>query len=50
MLVQYKYWDESSKEIKGYCDKNNVKYINYFYHEKLVDNKKVIKQVIFVTL
>ena len=23
-----------------YCEINNVKYINYFYHEKLVENKK----------
>ena len=35
-----KYWIELSKEIKYYCEINNVKYINYFYHEKLVENKK----------
>lgn len=29
-----------SKEIKDYCEINNVKYINYFYHEELVENKK----------
>ena len=34
------YWNDLSKEIKEYCDINNVKYINYFYHEKLVENKK----------
>ena len=35
-----KYWNDLSKEIKDYCDKNNIKYTNYFYHEKLVENKK----------
>ena len=34
------YWNDLSKEIKDYCEINNVKYINYFYHEKLVENKK----------
>ena len=29
-----KYWNDLSKEIKDYCEINNVKYINYFYHEK----------------
>ena len=33
------YWQDLSKEIKEYCESNNVKYINYFYHEKLVENK-----------
>ena len=35
-----KYWNDLSKEIKDYSEINNVKYINYFYHEELVDNKK----------
>ena len=35
-----KYWNDLSREIKDYCEINNVKYINYFYHEKLVENKK----------
>ncbi len=35
-----KYWNDLSKEIKDYCEINNVKYINYFYHEELVENKK----------
>ena len=35
-----KYWNDLSKEIKDYCEINNVKYINYFYHEELVKNKK----------
>ena len=34
------YWNNLSKEICEYCESNNVKYINYFYHEKLVENKK----------
>ena len=38
-----KYWNDLSKEIKDYCEINNVKYINYFYHEELVENKKKVK-------
>ena len=34
------YWNDLSKEIKDYCEINSIKYINYFYHEKLVENKK----------
>ena len=34
------YWKNLSKEIKEYCETNDVKYINYFYHEELVENKK----------
>ena len=34
------YWNNLSKKICEYCESNNVKYINYFYHEKLVENKK----------
>lgn len=37
------YWDNLSKEIKEYCQNNNVKYINYFYHEELVENKRSLK-------
>ncbi len=35
-----KYCNDLSKEIKDYCEINHVKYINYFYHEELVKNKK----------
>lgn len=35
-----KYWKKLSDEINDYCDKNGIKYINYFYHKKLVDKKK----------
>ena len=34
------YWINLSKEIDEYCKINNIKYINYFYHEELVGNKK----------
>ena len=34
------YWIELSNEIEKYCKENNVKYKNYFYHEKLVEEKK----------
>jgi len=34
------YWEDLAKKINSYCDKNNIKYINYFYHDKLVENKK----------
>lgn len=34
------YWKELSKEIEEYCKTNNIKYINYFYHEELVKNKE----------
>lgn len=30
------YWISLSEEIKEYCATNNIKYINYFYHEELV--------------
>lgn len=34
------YWKDLSKEIESYCNFNNIKYVNYFYHEKLVKEKK----------
>lgn len=30
------YWIELSKQIEEYCKKCNIKYTNFFYHEKLV--------------
>lgn len=33
------YWRELSIEIEDYCNQNNIKHINYFYHEKLVSEK-----------
>ncbi len=35
------YWENLSDEINEYCDKNNIKYINYFYHDKLVKRKEI---------
>ena len=34
------YWKNLSIEINDYCSKNNIKFINYFYHKELVDKKK----------
>ena len=30
------YWKKLSEEIDEYCKANDIKYINYFYHEELV--------------
>lgn len=38
------YWIDLSVEIKEYCELNNIKYTNYFYHEKLVKEKLKKKQ------
>ena len=35
-----KYWKELTTEINNYCNKNNIKYTNYFYHKELVEKKK----------
>lgn len=37
------YWKILAKEINDYCQKNNINYINYFYHETLVADKKLLK-------
>ncbi len=34
------YWVYLSQEIEVYCNKNNINFKNYFYHEKLTENKK----------
>ena len=39
-----KYWDNLANEINDYCDKNGINYINYFYHEELVKNKKEMQK------
>lgn len=36
------YWESLSKEIDDYCQKNNIKYVNYFYHSKLVKEKSLV--------
>lgn len=33
------YWVDLSIEIEQYCDENQIKHINYFYHDKLVREK-----------
>ncbi len=35
-----KYWSDLATEINKYCKDNNINFINYFYHEELVKNKK----------
>ena len=35
------YWRNLAIEIEKFCDENNIKYINYFYHKELVEKKKV---------
>ena len=34
------YWNELGAEIEEYCTQKNVKYTNFFYHSKLVQEKK----------
>ena len=34
------YWEVLANEINSYCETNNIKYVNYFYHKKLVEKKK----------
>lgn len=33
------YWRDLASKIERYCEENGVKYIDYFYHEKLVKDK-----------
>ncbi len=34
------YWIDLSFEIEAYCKQNTIKYLNYFYHDELVKNKR----------
>lgn len=34
------YWRELSVQIEDYCKERQIKYVNYFYHEQLVETKK----------
>ena len=34
------YWQDLALKINSYCEQNNIKYKNYFYHDKLVAKKK----------
>lgn len=33
------YWTDLAIDLKDYCTKNNIRYVNYFYHEELVRAK-----------
>lgn len=37
------YWNKLAAEIEDYCIKNLIKHTNFFYHEKLVADKKAEK-------
>ena len=39
------YWESLSKEIDDYCQRNNIKYVNYFYHSKLVKEKSLVNNL-----
>ncbi len=39
MQGEKKYWVDLSIDMENYCNKNHIKYINYFYHEELVKEK-----------
>lgn len=39
------YWIDLSIEIESYCNENSIKYINYFYHEKLVKEKLLNERI-----
>lgn len=34
------YWQRLAEDLENYCKKLDVKYVNYFYHEKLVKEKR----------
>ncbi len=38
------YWHELANEINNYCDRNAINYVNYFYHEELIKNKKEMQK------
>lgn len=38
------YWDELAKEIEAYCTERSIIHTSFFYHEKLVAQKKRIEQ------
>lgn len=39
------YWHNLANEINAYCKSNYINYINYFYHEELVRNKKELQRL-----
>ena len=38
------YWDELAEEIEAYCTEHSILHTNFFYHEKLVKQKKENEQ------
>ena len=34
------YWDRLAVEIEEYCEEYSILHTNYFYHKKLVEQKK----------
>lgn len=40
----FTYWRELSWELEQYCTEMNVNYVNYFYHEELVREKRMNKK------
>lgn len=39
------YWHNLANEINDYCERQHINFINYFYHEELVKNKKESQRV-----
>lgn len=37
---QSAYWDDLADEIERYCNEHTIKHTNFFYHKKLVEEKK----------
>ena len=37
------YWYNLANKINDYCEKNNINFINYFYHEELVKSEKELQ-------
>ena len=37
---EMQYWSALAKELEDYCSESGIRYINYFYHKKLVEQKK----------
>ncbi len=35
------YWNTLAMEIEEYCVNHSIVYTNFFYHEKLVEQKKL---------
>lgn len=39
------YWDKLAMEIEQYCSEHSIKHTNFFYHEKLVEQKKNLQHL-----